>query len=91
MKKLNKNQQEEINQKMAPVYRCIGALPFFIGLFALLAGLLLDRILETKPYLTIGLILISAPLVIWLNTRILRRQIEKTLIEMKTTSSKTHQ
>jgi uncharacterized membrane protein len=91
MKKLNKNQQDELNQKMAPVYRRIGALTFFVGLVALLAGLLLDRILQTKPYLTLGLILISAPILIWLNTRILRRQIEMMLKDIKTNQSKSHQ
>jgi len=66
-------------------------LKFFIGLLALLAGLVLGRILETKPYMTVGLLLISAPIVIWLNIRILRRQIEKTLKEVKTFPNKTHQ
>ena len=89
MKKLDKNQQEEINRKMAPVYRRIGAMTFFIGLIALLAGLLLDRIFETKPFLTVGLVIISAPIMIWLNTRIFRREIEKTMSEMKTISTKT--
>jgi len=91
MKKLSKHQQEEINRKMAPVYRRIGAMTFFIGLMALLAGLVLDRFLDTKPYLTIGLILISAPIMIWLNTRILRREIEKILKEVKTIPDKTRQ
>lgn len=39
---------------------------------ALLAGLWLDKILNTKPWLTIGFILISIPVTLYLTVKVVR-------------------
>jgi 4-amino-4-deoxy-L-arabinose transferase-like glycosyltransferase len=81
--KISKTEQDLLARKLAPIYRKIGALTFFIGLITLLIGLWIDRTYKTQPIFTIGLVVISAPFVIWFNTKILRRQINQILDQSK--------
>ena len=81
--RLSKEDQEKINRRLGSVYRKIGGRTFIVGLIALLIGLWIDRLYHTQPLFSIALVLISAPLVIWLNTRSLRREIEKAVEEIK--------
>lgn len=87
MKKTSKAEQDLLARKLSPVYKKIGALTFFIGLITLLFGLWIDRTYNTQPIFTIGLVSISAPIVIWLNTKLLRRQINQILDESKSKTS----
>jgi len=82
-KKIPQSKQELLAKKLAPVYRKIGVLTFFTGLISLLVGLWIDRTYNTQPFFTIGLILISAPIVIWFNSRTLKRQINLILDQNK--------
>jgi hypothetical protein len=61
-KKLSKTEQKELNERLAPVYRRIGGLTFFVGLAAILLGLWIDKTFDTQPIFTIGLIAFSAQL-----------------------------
>jgi len=72
-----KKEQEEINKQLAPVYRIVGVLTFFIGLGAILVGLWIDRVNKTQPIFLITSLVISVPLVLWLNSRLLRRALKK--------------
>lgn len=81
--KLNKKQQESLKKKLAPVYRNIGALTFGVGLVAILIGLWIDRSKGTTPIFTLVVLVVSVPLVLFLNTRMLRKAIEKAAVETK--------
>lgn len=65
------------NLNLLGLYAKIGLLTAFIGLTLSVVGLWIDRSLNTWPFATIGIVSISAPLVVWLNTRIIRRTIDK--------------
>jgi hypothetical protein len=80
-KKITQKQQEQLNAKLAPVYRNIGGLTFAVGLIALLAGLRIDRINGTQPIFTLVFVAISVPLVLFINSRVLRKSIAKTIAE----------
>lgn len=85
--KITKKQQELLNRKLAPIYRNIGGLTFAIGLVALVAGLKIDRIYNTRPIFTLVFIGVSFPLVLFLNSRILRKRIAKAIEEIKRDST----
>jgi hypothetical protein len=80
-KKITQKQQEELNQKLAPVYRNVGGLTFAVGLIALIAGFRIDQQYGTMPIFTIVFVAISVPVVLFINTRILRKAISKTIAE----------
>lgn len=82
-KKFTKKQQEQLNQKLASVYRNIGGLTFAVGLVALLAGLRIDRAYGTQPIFTLVLVAISVPLVLFINSRTLRKAIAKAIAEVE--------
>ncbi|MBM3137290.1 MAG: hypothetical protein FJZ98_03765 [Chloroflexi bacterium] len=82
-KKISQSKQDLLAKKLAPVYRKIGALTFFIGLITLLVGLWIDRTYKTQPFFTIGLVIISAPIVIWFNSRTIKHQINQILDQNK--------
>ena len=82
-KKFTKKQQEQLNQKLASVYRNIGGLTFAVGLIALLAGLRIDRAYGTQPIFTLVLVAISVPLVLLINSRTLRKAIAKAIAEVE--------
>jgi len=82
-KKITPKQQDQLNKKLAPVYRNIGGLTFAVGLIALLAGLWIDRVNGTQPIFTLVFVAISVPLVLFINSRILRKAIAKTLAEFE--------
>ena len=86
-KKISKVEQDLLTKRLAPIYRKIGTITFFIGLITLLLGLLIDRTYKTQPFFTIGLVVISAPIVIWFNSRLLKRQINK-ILEQNTSTTK---
>ena len=86
-KKISKKQQEAINKKLGPVYAKVGGITFFIGLIALLIGLFIDRMNDTTPIFTLVLMVISVPLVLLLNSRMLRKEIAKVISEQKNTSN----
>lgn len=82
-KSIPQSTQDLLAKKLAPVYRKIGALTFFVGLIALMVGLWIDRTYSTQPFFTIGLVMISAPIVIWFNSRTLKNQIRQILDQNK--------
>jgi hypothetical protein len=82
-KKITNKQQEQLNQKLAPVYRNIGGVTFAVGLAALIAGLRIDRIYGTQPIFTLVLVAISVPLVLFINSRTLRKAIAKAIAEVE--------
>lgn len=81
--KITKKQQELLNKKLTPIYRNIGGLTFAIGLIALVVGLRIDRINDTQPIFTLVLVGVSFPLVLLLNSRVLRKAITKAVEEVK--------
>ena len=82
-KNITQKQQEQINRKLAPVYRNIGGLTFAVGLIALLAGLRIDRVYGTQPIFTLALVAVSVPLVLFINSRVLRKAIAKAISEFE--------
>jgi len=82
-KKITQKQQETLNRKLAPVYRNLGGLTFAVGLIALLAGLRIDRVYGTQPIFTLALVAVSVPLVLFINSRVLRKAIAKTISEFE--------
>lgn len=82
-RKITPKQQEQLNKKLAPVYRNIGGLTFAAGLFALLAGLRIDKINGTQPIFTLVFVAISVPLVLFINSRVLRKAIAKSIEEFE--------
>ena len=82
-KKITPKQQEQLNKKLTPVYRNIGGLTFAVGLIALLAGLTIDRLNSTQPIFTLVLVAFSVPLVLFINSRVLRKAIAKTISEFE--------
>ncbi len=81
--KLTKKQQEALNQKLAPVYRNIGGLTFAVGLIALVAGLWIDRVNGTQPIFTLVLVAVTFPVVLFINSRTLKKAISKAIAEVK--------
>lgn len=86
-KRISKKEQEQLNRKLAPVYRKIGALTFSVGLISLLTGLWIDRVNKTQPIFTLALVAVSVPIVLWINTRTLRKAIFRHLEEIKKENS----
>jgi len=82
-KKITQKQQEQINKKLAPVYRNVGGLTFAVGLFALLAGLRIDKVYGTQPIFALVLVAISVPLVLFINSHVLRKAIAKSIAEFE--------
>ena len=86
-RKITPKQQEQLNKKLAPIYRNIGGLTFAIGLFALLAGLRIDKVNGTQPIFTLVFVAISVPLVLFINSRVLRKAIAKSIAEFENEKS----
>ncbi len=84
--KLTKVKQEALNRKLAPVYRRVGFITFAIGMAAILIGLAVDRSRDTTPVITVALLVVSVPLVLWINTRMIRKAIQKAAEEMRSKS-----
>jgi len=55
----------------------VGGLTLGIVLLSVFGGLWLDRLFGTKPWLTIILVLASAPLSLWLTVRVAKRAVNK--------------
>jgi F0F1-type ATP synthase assembly protein I len=83
-RKLSKQQQAEINRQLAPVYSKVGSLTFFVGLVALLVGLWIDRTYNTKPIFMLVCVIVSIPLVLFINTRMMRSAVKKAADAAKT-------
>ena len=83
-KTISKKQQEAINRKLGPVYAKVGGITFIVGLAAILIGLYIDRINDTTPIFTLVVLVISVPLVLLFNTRMLRKEIAKTISDTNT-------
>lgn len=82
-KKLSKEQQEIVKQKLTPIYRKIGFLTFVIGLAAIVIGLLIDRNYDTTPIFTLVALVITTPVVYLMNTRMLRKEVARIVAESK--------
>jgi len=76
-KSLSKKNQELLQQRLKPVYRRVGTITFFVGLAAILAGLWVDRMTNNQPIFTIAFTVITFPLILLLNTSIIRKSILK--------------
>jgi hypothetical protein len=80
VKTLDKNsrvEQEGLKQGLGPIYRKIGINTFTVGLISVLIGLVIDRAKDTTPKFTLIVLVISIPLVLLLNIRMMRRELEK--------------
>lgn len=86
-RKFTKKEQDQLNQRLAPVYRKIGGLTFSVGLIALILGLWIDRVKKSQPIFTLALVVVSVPIVLWVNTRMLKREIAKAAEEIKNKQS----
>ena len=75
----------ELKRRLGPIIFKVGMITFFTGLVSILIGLLIDRANDTIPFFTLAILIISIPLVLLLNVRILRREIGKVA---KTTENK---
>ena len=75
-RKISKKKQEELKHRLGPIYRKVGTITFTIGMISILIGLLIDRANDTTPIFTLAVLVISIPLVLLLNTRLLRREID---------------
>jgi len=82
-KKITLRQQEQLNKKLVPIYRNVGGLTFAVGLVALLAGLRIDKVNGTQPIFTLVFVAISVPLVLFINSRVLRKAIAKSIAEFE--------
>lgn len=78
-----KKGQDIIKERVRPVYRQIGGITFFVGLFSVLVGLWIDRKYDTRPTFMVISLVVSVPIVLWVNTRTLRKAIEKAADEIK--------
>ncbi len=56
---------------------------FTIGMISILIGLLIDRVNDTAPFFTIAVLILSVPLVLLFNTRMLRAEIDKMAADSK--------
>ena len=71
---------EQHTQPIWITYLKIGALTIITGLVLALMGLWLDGLLHTpRPFITIALLILGYPWVLWANLKILRKTIEQKL------------
>jgi len=76
-KKKVKVQQGVIPKKLGTAYLRIGAITFVLGSFFILIGFWLDRLSGRYPVFTIVLMVISFPLILFINIKIIKKAVEK--------------
>ncbi len=69
--------QEVVPEKLGRAYLKIGVVTFILGSFFLLFGLWIDRISGKYPVFTIVMMVISFPLILFINFKIIKKSIEK--------------
>ena len=69
--------QEVIPEKFRPAYLKIGVVTFILGSFFILFGLWIDRISGKYPVFTIVMMVISFPLILFINFKIIKKSIKK--------------
>lgn len=69
--------QEVIPEKLGPAYLKIGVVTFILGSFFILFGLWIDRISGKYPVFTIVMMVISFPLILFINFKIIKKSIKK--------------
>jgi len=72
-----KVQKEIILKKLGPVYLKIGAITFVLGSIFILIGLWFDHLSSRYPIFTIVLTVISFPIILFINSKIIKKSIEK--------------
>jgi F0F1-type ATP synthase assembly protein I len=72
-----KVRQEIIPKKLGSAYLMIGVTTFVLGTIFILFGLWIDRLSGRYPVFTIVLTVISFPLVLFINSKIIKNSIEK--------------
>jgi len=72
MSKPNGKGQDEFRTAVTMTVVWVAGLTLFIIFAALLAGLRLDKILDSKPLFTIVLVLVSIPVTLFLRFRVVR-------------------
>ncbi|HEY5269480.1 MAG TPA: AtpZ/AtpI family protein [Anaerolineales bacterium] len=72
MSQSNDKGQDEFRTAVTMTVVWVAGLTLFIIFAALLAGLWLDKILNTKPLFTIVLVLVSIPVTLFLRFRVVR-------------------
>ncbi len=75
-----KNESEKGSHRkrnLVAVFLKMGGLTVLLALLIYLIGYFLDRFFQTRPLIAFGLLAFSAPLVVWLNTIIIRRELGK--------------
>ena len=87
--KISRTNHEELKHQLGPIYRKVGIITFTVGLVGILIGFLIDHAIDTTPVCTLTVLVISVPLALLLNMRMLRRETEKILAlnENKTTQA----
>ena len=75
-KKNINTRQEVVPEKLRPAYLKIGVVTFVLGSFFILFGLWIDRINGKYPIFTIVMMVISFPLILFINFKIIKKSIE---------------
>jgi len=70
-------QRKNIIRVITPAYVKIALVTFFTALVAIFIGYWIDRMYHTYPLFIILILVISIPIVFWINLKILRKAIEK--------------
>ena len=77
-RKKNINARQEVfPEKLGSAYLKIGLITFFLGSFFILFGVWIDRISSLYPVFTIVMMVISFPLTLFINFKIIKKSIEK--------------
>lgn len=79
--------QYSLNMAVAVVVGLGGFITLAIVMGVLLIGLAIDRALDTRPLFTIGLLVLSAPVSIFVMYRVAMSMISKSVVQPKTENS----
>jgi len=77
-KSLDKKQAEAVQKELKIAYGKNFLFTFIVGLVAILVGLWIDKQNGTQPLFAIVLLVISVPIVVWLDVRSLRKKLKYT-------------
>lgn len=81
--KITSKQLEQLNKKLTPVYGKICGLTFGAGLLVLLAKLTIDKVNGTLLIFSLVFVAICVQLVLFINSRMLRKAIAKSIAELE--------
>ena len=81
--KITSKQLDQLNKKLTPVNGKISGLTFGAGLLVLLAKLTIDKVNGTLLIFSLVLVAICVPLVLFINSSMLRKAIAKSIAELE--------